>query len=50
MKDCLKKRGLDVRQVRIMLDDKSVVCEGECIWYSPEDKPLTLTGCYSYEI
>ena len=40
VKECLKKRGLDVPQ------DRSVY-EGECMGHSPGDEPLTLTRCYS---
>ena len=43
VKECLKKRGLDVRQARRMLG----VCEGECIGHSPGDEPMTLSRCYS---
>ena len=34
VKDCLKKRGLDVKQARRMEHDRSVwwgVCEGKCV-------------------
>ena len=50
VKDCLKKRGLDVRQARRMLHDRSVwrgFVEGEYMRRSPGDEPLTLTRCYS---
>ena len=38
IKDCLKKRGLDVRQARRMAHESC----------SPRDDPLTLTRCHSY--
>ena len=44
VKDCLKKRNLDVRQARRMVG----VCEGECVGYHPGDEPLTLMRCHSY--
>ena len=33
VKDCLKKRGLGIRQARIIVHDRNVwrVCEGECL-------------------
>ena len=40
MKECLKKRGLDVMQARRMVG----VCEG-C---SLDEEPLTLKRCHSY--
>ena len=45
VKDCLRIRGLDVRQAR-MVHDRSqwrrfVSCEGECLGRSPGDEPLT---------
>ena len=48
VKECLRKRGLDVRQVRRMVQNRSEwgeVCEGECMECSPGDEPLTLTRC-----
>ena len=44
MKECSKKRGLDIRQARRMVG----ICEGECIGCSLGDEPLTLTRCHSY--
>ena len=44
MKDCLRKRGLDIRQARRMVG----VCEWECMGYSQGDEPHTLTRCHSY--
>ena len=44
VKECLKKRRLDVRQARRMAG----VCEGECTGRSPGDEPQTLTRCHSY--
>ena len=43
VKDCLRKRGLDVRQTRRMVE----ICEVECMGYSPGDEPLTWKRCYS---
>ena len=45
VKECLKKRGLNVKQARSMVHDKSVwrVCEVECMGYYLGDKPFTLT-------
>ena len=43
MKECLRKRGLDVRQARRMVG----VCERECMGCSLEDEPLTLMRCHS---
>ena len=46
MKECLKKRGLDVRQARRMVQDRSEWLEFvrvECMGHSPGDEPLTLT-------
>ena len=43
VKDYLKKRGLDVKQSRRMVHDRSVwrgVCEGECIGRCPGNEPL----------
>ena len=48
--ECLKKRGLDIRQARRMVQDRSEwrgFVRGECMGRSPEDKPLTLTRCHS---
>ena len=46
MKDCLRNRGLDVRQARRMV----VVCVGECMGHIPRDEPQTLTRCHSSEL
>ena len=38
MKDCLKRRGLDARQIRRMVHDRSVwrgICEKECPGMNP---------------
>ena len=45
-KDCLKKDGLDVRQARRMVHDRSEY-EGEWVGRSPRNEPLTLTRCQS---
>ena len=42
-KECLKKRGLDIRQARRMVQDRR-----ECMGHSPGDEPLTLMRCHSY--
>ena len=50
VKDCWKKRGLDVRQARRMVHDRSVwqgFLRGECMGRCPVDEPLTMTSCYS---
>ena len=44
VKDCLRKRGLDVRQAGRMVE----VYEGECMGYSQGDELLTLMRCHSY--
>ena len=52
MKECLKKRGLDVRQARRMVQDRNEWCgfvrgnAGGC----PGDEPLTLIRCNSCEL
>ena len=43
VKECLRKRGLDVRQVSRMVR----VCEEEYMGHSPGDEPLTLTRYHS---
>ena len=50
MKECLRKRGLDVRKARRMVQNRSErrAFEGECMGSSPGDEPLTLTRCHSY--
>ena len=50
VKECLEKRGLDVRQARRMVHDGSVwlgVARGKAWGVARGDKPLTLTRCYS---
>ena len=51
MKDCLKKRGLDVRQARRMGRDR-IACRGFLrgnAWgVSPGDEPWNLTRCHRY--
>ena len=42
----LKKRGLDIRQARRMVQDRSEWW-GKCMGRSPWDEPLTLTRCHS---
>ena len=42
MKKCLRKRGLDVRKARRMVQDRS-----ECMGHNPGDEPPTLTRCHS---
>ena len=49
VKEFLRKRGLDVRQARRMVQDR---CEwwgfeGECMGHSRDDEPLILTRCHS---
>ena len=44
VKDCLRKRGLVVRQARRMVQ-MAGVCEGKCMGRNPGDEPLTLTRC-----
>ena len=42
VKDCLRKRGLDVRQGRIMVQNRSEwwgFVKGECMGHSPGGKP-----------
>ena len=50
MKEYLRKRGLDVRKARRMVQTRSewLGFEGECMGCSPGDEPLTLTRCHSY--
>ena len=46
-----QKRGLDVRQARRMVQDRSEwqrFVRGECMGCSPGDQPLTLMRCHSY--
>ena len=43
MKDCLRKRGLDVGRTVRMVQDRS-----ECVGRHPGDEPSTLTRCHSY--
>ena len=48
VKECLRKRSLDIRQERKMVE----VCEAGCLGPSSEEEPLTLrcygVGCHSY--
>ena len=51
VKECLRKRGLGVRQARRMLQDRSGwrgFVRGIAWGHSPGDEPLTLTRCQSY--
>ena len=51
VQESLRRRSLDVRQARRMVNDKSVwqgFCEGECTNRTHGDKPLTLTRCHSF--
>ena len=51
MKECLSKRGLDVRQGKRMVQessDRRGFVRGECMGRSPGDKLLTLARCHSY--
>ena len=50
VKVCLRKRGLDVRQARKMVQDRSEWqgFEGKCMGLSPWNEPLTLMRCHSY--
>ena len=43
--DCLKKRGLDVRQTRRMVHDRWGEYMGRCLG----DEPCTLMRCHSCE-
>ena len=45
VKNCLKKRGLDVRQARRMVHDRSVMV-GECMGHCPGDEPFTMMMYY----
>ena len=46
MKECFRKRGLDLRQLRKWCRIEGV-CEGECMGCSLGYEPLTLMRCYS---
>ena len=51
MKECLRKRGLDVIQARRMVEDRSEwrgFVRGKCMGRSPVDESLTLIRCHSY--
>ena len=50
VKECLKKRGLYVRQAMRMVQDRSEWWGfvRRDAWFSPGDEPLTLTRCHSY--
>ena len=53
VKDCLRKRGLDVREARRMVHNRSVwrgFVRGECMRRCPGNEPLTLTRCRSCEL
>ena len=52
MKDCLKKRGLNVKRAMRMVYDRSEGgrVEGEYVGRRPGDKPLTLTGWHNCEL
>ena len=43
VKECLKKRGLDIRQAK----RRAGVCKGECLGRSPGDEPQTLARYHS---
>ena len=50
MKECLKKRGLDIRQARKMVQDRSEWQEfvkGNACGVARKVNPLTLTRCHS---
>ena len=49
-RECLKQRGLDVRQARRMVPDRIVWWgfEGECMGCCLGDEPLILMRCHSY--
>ena len=47
VKECLKKRGVDVRQARRMVQERSEFVRGKCMGHLPGDEPLTLTRCYN---
>ena len=50
LKDCLRNKGLDVRQARRMVQDRSecwAVYEGACMGHNPGDEPRTLKRCHS---
>ena len=49
VKDCLKKRSLDIRQARIMWRG-FVGGGGECMGRCQGSEPLTLTRCHSCEL
>ena len=52
VKDCLKKRGLDVRQARRMVHDRRVrwgFVRGNA-WGVAREESLILTRCYSFKI
>ena len=46
MKGCLRKRGVDVRKARSMVNNRSEW--REFMGCSPGDELLTLTRCHSY--
>ena len=51
VKECIRKRGLDARQARRMVQDRSewqIIVRGECMGCSPGDDPLIFMRCHSY--
>ena len=53
VKNCLKKKGSDVREAGTMVYDRSVwrgFVSGNAWDVSQEDEPLTLARCYSCEL
>ena len=52
VKECLRKRCLDVTQARRMVHDRSEwrgFVRGECMGHHPADEPLTLMKCHNCE-
>ena len=50
VKECLRKRGLNVGEARRMVQDRSEwwgFVRGECMRRSLAEEPLTLTRCHS---
>ena len=53
MKDCLKKRALDVRQARRIVHERSVwwgFVRGNALGIAYVDEPLTMRRCHSCEM
>ena len=51
VKECLRNRGLDVRQARRMGQDRSElwgVYDGECKGHNTGEEPQTLMRCHSF--